>query len=221
MSNLIDLVGKTYGRLTVKSYYGRKNKNNYHYWICDCSCGTVGHAVAQSNLKTGAVRSCGCIVREQKTNLRHGMKWTKEYHTWTHIKDRCHNTKCKAYYKYGAKGVKVCDRWLNSFSNFFEDMGYAPSPKHSIERNDVTGNYSPENCRWATPEEQANNKRNTILIEYRGEKKPLRYWSRELGFQYDLVRGRMWSGQSFEHAISYPADPKGGQFKKGHGKKEN
>lgn len=90
---------------------------------------------------------------------KHGMWKSKEYNSWDHMKRRCLNPNDPKYYRYGARGITVCARWLgdNGFQNFFNDMGFAPSPSHSIDRIDNDGNYEPANCKWSTPKEQANN----------------------------------------------------------------
>jgi len=95
------------------------------------------------------------LTRYVKSN----MYKTSEYKTWLNIKDRCYNKNSKSYRWYGQLGVTVCDRWINNFNDFFEDMGKKPSPSHSIDRINPFGDYTPENCRWATPEEQVANKR--------------------------------------------------------------
>ena len=88
----------------------------------------------------------------------HGMSNLREYRTWSDIKTRCYNPKRKRYRNYGGRGIKVCDRWLESFENFYKDMGPRPSEEHSIDRIDVDGDYCPENCRWTTHRVQATNK---------------------------------------------------------------
>jgi hypothetical protein len=94
----------------------------------------------------------------------HGLRRIPEYDVWNAMKNRCHNPNSSGFYKYGARGIHVCDRWRGSFVAFYEDMGPRPSPKHSVEREDNNRGYEPSNCRWATVEEQANNKRWTVYI---------------------------------------------------------
>lgn len=116
---------------------------------------------------------------------------TKEYEVWAKMKDRCRNKNSKSYPDYGGRGIKVCDRWMQSYTNFLTDMGRAPSPKHSIERNDVNGNYEPSNCRWATKIEQQNNTRTNRLVSYKGQIKTLAEWCRELNINRGTVESRI------------------------------
>jgi len=150
---LIDETGKRYGRLLVVGFQNGK-------WECKCDCGKVTYVLG-GNLRSGRQKSCGCLDYERK--VKHGntsgSKETPEYRAWKNMKKRCYNTKDKYYQDYGGRGIKVCDRWLHSFENFLEDMGKRPSPKHSLDRIDYNGDYSPENCRWVTASEQIINQR--------------------------------------------------------------
>ena len=99
----------------------------------------------------------------KNNNFKHGLSYTKEYNAWRGLKNRCLNKNNPKYKDYGGRGITVCDRWLNSFDNFFEDMGICLKDL-SLDRIDVNGNYCKENCRWATPVEQRNNQRRTLII---------------------------------------------------------
>lgn len=120
------------------------------------------------------------------------MKRTQEYNTWTCMRDRCRNKSYLNYAHYGGKGIKVCDRWNandgSGFANFLEDMGRKPSPKHTLDRIDPDGDYSPENCRWATPKEQAMNKKSTTIIEWNGEKDSITGWAKRLDMVVPVVK---------------------------------
>ena len=119
------------------------------------------------------------------------MKNTSEYATWGNMKARCINERSKDYYLYGARGITVCDRWLNSFEDFILDMGMKPSEKHSIDRINVNGNYEPENCRWATVEEQANNRRNNHWILFNGQTKTITQWAKHLNISQASLYERL------------------------------
>lgn len=122
----------------------------------------------------------------------HGMRYSKEYVAWDHMKRRCSNPQDKHYKNYGAKGISVCERWRISFSNFLKDMGKAPSDSHSIDRfPDKYGNYEPGNCRWATMHEQQSNKTNNVIIEYRGRKITMSELSLLTGVPKTTLSGRI------------------------------
>jgi len=147
--------------------------------VFECFCGdkiiTRISAVIHGNVK-----SCGCIKRNKnvKRFTKHNMSDSLEYATWESMLQRCYNKKSKFYYNYGGRGIKICEQWKNSFSNFFKDMGFKPTPKYSIERIDVNGNYCPENCKWADRLEQDRNRRSNVYIEYNGETRIISDWAK-------------------------------------------
>lgn len=161
-----EIVGQRFGKLVVERFShfyitpssGKKEKR----WLCRCDCG--GHTVtAKRKLKSGHTTSCGCY-RDSVMKVKcptHGMTKTPEYISWLAIKARCYNKNEKCYENYGGRGIKVCERWLESFENFYADMGPRPEGM-SLERKNVDGDYEPSNCEWATATVQSFNRRHSL-----------------------------------------------------------
>lgn len=131
-----------------------------------------------------------------------------EYRNWHNMKNRCLNQNIPEYKWYGARGIRVCDRWLNSFENFLADMGTRPSPKHSIDRIDNNGNYCPENCRWATQKQQSRNTRNNRKITINGICKTVAEWAEIVGMKQNSLLYRIRRGTPPEDAINPDLKPK-------------
>jgi len=171
---------------------------------CECVCGVV-RDIAIHTLKRGSSKHCGCkvsaLITEMKTT--HGKCYTPEYRSWAKLKERCLNPNCKDWPNYGGRGIKVCDRWLESFEAFYSDMGARPDG-HSIDRIDCDGDYEPGNCRWATGKQQMQNVRHNVLVQFNGETIALREACRRLGreAEYKLIWQRMKRGKTFEAAVA-------------------
>lgn len=198
-----DLTGKTFGRLTVIGYAGKKRHQSH--WLCRCKCGSV-KIIRACSIMSGHTVSCGCLHSEvtAKRCTLHGKSKSAEYRHWTSLKERCYCSSTGNYQFYGGRGITVCDRWRDSFENFIADMGPRPSSKHTIDRIDSSGNYEPGNCRWATQDEQQNNKRNSRLIEFHGKTMTISQWARELNLSWKAISSRLARGWSAEMALLSP-----------------
>ena len=188
------MIGFKSGLLTVIAQ--AKTVNRKRMWVCSCLCGNL-HIVMGKYLRRGEVKSCGCLNRRpiggyKKHGHTIGGKFSSTYSTWVSMIQRCNNPKDRGYYKYGARGTKVCDRWLD-FRNFLADMGKRPAGK-TIDRKNNLGHYFPNNCRWATLREQAQNARTNRIIEFNGEKKCLTEWARTLGIAPSTLHARLKRG---------------------------
>ncbi len=179
------------------------------YFEFKCHCGDIFTARLH-NLRTGNTNSCGCVKKKMliDRNTTHGMTNTPEFNVWQNMCMRCHNVKATHYKYYGERGIKVCKRWRNSFENFFADMGKRPSPKHSIERVDVNGDYSPKNCIWIENYRQYLNRTDSRFFTFNGETKTISQWATFAKMNYDMVWYRLNNGWSVQDAITLPAGAK-------------
>ena len=193
---LENLTGQVFGRLTAIRYHHSTKSSTYWLWKCNCG----NHKLATpANVKFGQVRSCGCLRKElQRRAKKHGCARTTKrhplYHRWVSLRQRCNNSKDKSFFRYGGRGIQVCERWDSSFENFFNDMlsSYLQhirdfgAKNTSLDRKDNNAGYSPKNCKWSTFYEQAQNRRH-LKHEDRRLKK-LR--ERAMGkIHYDLKKG--------------------------------
>lgn len=154
-----DYSGVRFFQITVVEFLGRTFQKNGQCrldWKCKCDC---GNELVLPSYQIGRRKSCGCRVFRNPPNLVHGMYKHPLYGVWMSMKQRCSNPKSLHYADYGGRGIKVCDRWMHSFSNFIQDMGERPSNRYSIERIDVNGDYCPKNCKWDTWSNQTKNQR--------------------------------------------------------------
>lgn len=202
---VVDLSARTFGRLYVHHFaYSKRQKS---YWCCTCTCGAV--CVKQGTLlSAGTTRSCGCLERENRqarvtANTTHQQARTGLYHRWTGMIGRCTNPRNHAYADYGGRGITVCPQWRESFATFARDMG-EPPPGTSLERRDNHGPYSPENCYWATRDQQATNKRNNRWLTYNGITQTLGQWSRMTGIGHSTILHRLKHGWTVEQALRTP-----------------
>ena len=174
-------------------------------WLCRCDCGET-RIVRGSHLTGKNTRSCGCLDREvvSKNAIKHGMRYSRLYNIWGKMKERCFNPNADNYRHYGGKGIKVCDEWL-TFEGFYEwakSSGYRDDL--TIDRINVFGNYCPDNCRWATMREQANNTTRNHTITIRNETKTVQGWADEVGISRSTILSRLQNGWSPEDAVLMP-----------------
>jgi len=181
-----DLSGQKFGKLTAIKRVG-KDSQGTSLWHCLCDCGNTS-TVRVSALKNGGTKTCGCSYGE--AGITHGLSRKPIYSVWQAMIQRCHNSSNPAYKYYGVRGITVCDKWRNSFQAFFDDMGHAEKGM-SIDRIDNDKGYSPDNCKWATLKEQANNKRDNRYITHNGITKTICDWSISLGGHRCLVGKRI------------------------------
>ena len=217
----VDLAGQRFTRLLVLEQAPRKNGRVQ--WKCRCDCGKIT-CVDTRDLLRGTTKSCGCYNRDRIAKLQavHGQAHSRLYSVWKDIRRRCNNNKHKDYCRYGALGVHVCEEWNKSFIPFYEwsmSHGYDPNAEYgkcTIDRMDPNGDYSPENCRWVTLREQANNRRNTLYLTYNGVTDTMSNWAKNVGAKYgvtylclfDRIHDRGWS---IEKALTTP--PRSGKRK--------
>lgn len=190
-----------YGNLTVLEFQGR-------YRICRCDCGTIKR-VRIDHLKDGAIISCGCIGKKNSAlaKTKHGMSQTRVFKIWIGMLDRCKNDRQG---NYGKRGIIVCQKWKESFEEFYKDMGEPPSKKHSIDRVNVNGNYEPGNCKWSTRTEQARNTTRNTLLTLGNHTATIAEWTDITRIKQSTICVRLYTlGWSVEDALTIPTGQKG------------
>lgn len=218
-AKIIDLTGQRFGRLVAMKYIGRENGRTL--WQCKCDCGNES-ITGYSNLLSGNTRSCGCMEEENRLSnmkkaivertkcvsnpLEFGVIGEHPLHKiWSSMITRCYNPNRKSYKDYGGRGIKVCDRWKgdNGFENFIKDMGERPSPQHTLDRIDYNGDYTPENCRWATQKEQVNNQTKNVYLYIKGKRITAKMLCELLGINYNTMIHQLKCGVDINAIIFY------------------
>ena len=204
MSQLKDLIGQHFGRLTVISR-AENTKKGQARWLCCCDCGNKT-IVETYKLTSGNTKSCGCLRKEQLTqrniqNSTHHMTGTKYFNLWHGIKQRCFNRNLYAYKDYGGRGITVYPEWIDNFQAFYDyvsKLEHFGEKGYSLDRIDNNGNYEPGNVRWANQKTQCRNKRNNALVEYNGRKISLIEASEASDIDYEVLKARFSRGDTGE-----------------------
>ncbi len=197
-----DISGKSFGNWTVISF----NRIQWctAHWNCQCACGTE-RVVSGKYLKNGNSKSCGCLKASLMSKMlgTHHLTGTTEHRIWKGIKTRCLNKNNRAYVYYGGRGIRICEKWSNSFVQFLSDVGNRPSEKHSLGRINNDGNYEPGNVRWETEEQQRNNTSSNRFFVVEGTRMTLAQVSRLFGIDRRDIGYRIdRKGMTFEQAIA-------------------
>lgn len=200
----LSIVGKKFERVTVVCSKGTANGRQTVLGRCDCGKEFV---VFAKDLKSGNTKSCGCLALEIRRSIHttHGesslAKRSHEYSVWIDAKKRCYNPRQTAFKHYGGRGIRMCERWLNSFPNFLSDMGRCP-PGLTLERTDFNGDYSPENCEWVTQKDQCNNKRSNRFLELDGVSMTMARWADKTGIGVGTIWYRLKLGWPTRDALT-------------------
>lgn len=198
-----DLTGQKFGRLTVIERV-ENAKDGQACWLCQCECGNT-KIVRAGDLRRRNTKSCGCIKREQSIQQLtiHGLAHTRIYKIWSDMKARCSNPKDTHFREYGERGITVCNEWKNDFMSFYNwSMKNGYTDKLTLDRIDNNKSYSPNNCKYATRREQANNRRSNHFLTFNNETHSLSDWSRIMGIKYSTLLNRIRRNWSVERALT-------------------
>ena len=198
MHKFVDLTGEKFGKLMAVAY-SHQRKDGSAIWKFRCDCGNDYIGVGWK-ARNGQKIDCGCVARENIKNAatKHGLVNIPIYKRWAIMKRRCIDGEKGKYYK--DKGIKVCDRWSESFSNFYEDMNKGFSPELTLDRIDFNKGYEPSNCRWATTRQQSINKSTTIFVKVKGTKQPISSYCKENGLNRNQMVYRIRKGLTLEES---------------------
>lgn len=194
------MIGQTFGKLTVVEALPGKAIGG-GWWKCTCSCGATDVRASEKRLREGKKTSCGHLPQKGVAPT-HGGSADREYNIWSFMRQRCNNPNRASYYRYGGRGIKVCERWNSSYEAFLEDMGRAPFDDAQIDRIDNDGDYEPGNCRWVSQAENKKNKSNARYLEHDGKRMQLTDWAKALGVPVRLLSVRLGRGWTDSETIT-------------------
>jgi hypothetical protein len=212
MTKCAELTGQRFGRLVVISRHFPNNREHNTQWLCKCDCGNM-IVVSEAALTSKHTQSCGCLQRERagETHTKHALYYnangnkSRLYAIWQSMKRRCYNSHDGNYKNYGARGIKVCDEWLNNFKAFHDwAMANGYKDNLTIDRINNDGNYEPSNCRWADKKLQGRNKRNNIILTFDGKTMTLPEWADYLGIKLKVLENRIRRGWSIKRTLTQP-----------------
>lgn len=207
MGKLIDLTGQRFGRWIVLRR-APNNENGTAMWFCRCDCGKERTVIGR-DLRNGKSRSCGCLSSDiASTRLKkYTFRDKRLYWIWCAMRKRCSNPNHQFYYVYGGRGITVCQEWAQDFGAF-QQWAFANGYRAdlTIDRIDNDMGYSPENCRWSSVEEQANNHRNNVKITFWGKTLSISRWARIVGINEQTLRSRVAAGWTAEQTLTIKPD---------------
>lgn len=212
MSWYKDYTGQKFGMLTVIKYVKRHPTRKISVWQMRCDCGNLLEATT-ARLKFSKTQSCDKCVSKilGVQSVTHHKSKTVEYDIWGRMHARCMNVNNPKYHRYGGRGIKVCEKWSgeDGFNNFLKDMGLRPDNLHSLERDNVNGDYEPSNCKWATQKVQCINKESSIRVWFKGKFISWRTACEEAGIEFYKVKNKQWNAKiSHQEAFDFFKPPK-------------
>lgn len=210
-----DLTGQKFNMLKVISFAYIKDSHSFWNCVCDCGKETI---VCGSRLTRGLTKSCGCLIKStphirSKESYKHTVEKDRLYSIFMEMKRRCYNKNCRSYKHYGARGITICNEWLENPQQF-RDWAFAHGYQDhlSIDRIDVNGIYEPNNCRWVSSKEQANNRRSNLKITFNGKTMTAAEWCELKGWNRHVIPERLRKGWSLEKTMTTPLRTRGGSI---------
>jgi hypothetical protein len=200
-----DFIGKKFGKLTIVEEIPKLVKHRDMVRVL-CECGNTKICCIWY-IVSGKTKSCGCLAKSNHAK-KHSLSNSPEYRSWQSIKARCGNKNNPNFCRYGGKGLKMFDGWVNDFKKFYDHIGPCPSADHSVDRIDNTKGYFPGNVRWATRLEQNNNRGDNRLITFNNKTQSLTLWAREVGINIHTLGTRIKLGWDAEEALTAPVNKK-------------
>ena len=197
----LDLTNKRFGKIVcIKPL--EKNNHGEIVWLCKCDCGNYCQKSSGAFKNISKIASCGCMKGKKPHNVYVDLENYKPIHEcYTNMKTRCYNKKYKLYSRYGGRGIKVCNEWLNDFINFYNWAIKDWKKGLTLDRINNDGNYEPSNCKWSDRIEQANNRHTNYIVEFNGERKTLAQWSKTWGIKYSYMQNKLYKGENLEQII--------------------